>query len=1089
MASQNRAPRHVRKTTELLRKQRLCEIPIPRILLGGTAFHAPTPMVHKSRFLSLLRALVFVATAAAAPLSASSAVLVEAESFSNTGGWKADTQSVEQMGSVYLMAHGLGKPVADASTTVTFPEAGIYHLWVRTRNWIPGTWEPPGRFQIAINGSTVPAVFGTEGDAWHWQDGGTVTITGTTAGISLHDLTGFDGRCDAIAFVADGDTPPPDSGAALRTWRMNVRNEAPQPSDVRNFDCVITGGGMAGCCAAIAAARSGVKVALIHDRPVLGGNASQEIRVATRGQIRHPIVDEIDTLALGNRDNGTVSADSSRLTVIGAESNITLFMPWRAEGVVTDPASRRILGVDARHTLTGQRVRLNGGVFIDCTGDGWIGYWAGADYRMGTESASEFGESLGKATANAMTMGNSLMWKTKTGAVDSTFPAVPWAMDVAGTAASTGGDWNWEYGMRKNTIDDAEHIRDHLLRAIYGNFSNAKKLAANSKLEFDWVPYIAGKRESRRLLGDHIVTQQDMVNAVYFEDAVGTTDWGIDLHFETGTSYLSGYQKTNIARPCYFPFRSLYSRNIPNLMMAGRDFSCTHVGLGSPRVQNTTGQMGVAVGYAAALCKQYSILPRDIYRTAARTTELQARITGTWPARPTASGVTIDNSDASGVSIAGAWTASTSVAGYQGANYLLDGNTARGTKRVGFTPSNLAPGNYLVALRWTADTNRSSSVPVWVFTTPPAITDLTTSELVSIRNTQPNSTLTPGALEVGRYAPNDFTRGLLRFNLSALPATAVIRSASLVLTSSGADPATASGPAGADGIRLYQTTESFTPASVSWNKRDAATAWTTAGGTFDAATPLAIIASPTDPGLAEPGERFTFSSSALTSAVDAARRLSTPNLHLMVRTPSLDSSYNARKLYLFEAATLTVSLFVPALPATYTVNQRQSGGQWNVLGPHDISDAGATVIVGNDNANGWVVADAALFSPNGGDDDRDADGLPDWWERWHFLSETAAKPTEDTDTDGQTNAIEYLTGTDPQSSSSKFEARAALDSQGGGCALSWPSADGLSYRIESSTDCATWTTWQEHIAATPPQNHCVAPVNGRARFFRVVLEN
>ena len=338
-------------------------------------------------------------------------VLVEAEGFTTLGGWKADTQSVEQMGSVYAIAHGMGKPVADAHTTVVFPLTGSYHVWVRTRNWVAGNWEAPGRFQLALDGVTLTPVFGTELETWHWQDGGTVNITGPTAEITLKDLTGFDGRCDAIAFISGSDEPPPSDAAALKAWRRTVKNEAVAPEDVRQFDCVVAGGGMAGCSAAVAAARSGVRVALIQDSPVLGGNASQEIRVATRGQIRHSIVDEMDTLPLANRDNGTITADATRLAVVQAEPNITLFMPWRAEDAGTDD-NKRITYVDARHTLTGQRVRLQASLFIDCTGDGWLGYWAGADYRMGTESSAEFGESLGKATANAKTMGNSLMWKT-----------------------------------------------------------------------------------------------------------------------------------------------------------------------------------------------------------------------------------------------------------------------------------------------------------------------------------------------------------------------------------------------------------------------------------------------------------------------------------------------------------------------------------------------------------------------------------------------------------------------------------------------------------------------------------------------------
>ena len=427
-------------------------------------------------------------------------LLVEAESFAIKGGWVVDPQFMQQMGSPFLLAHGGGQPVADASTTLTFPETGSYHVWVRTRDWAPTHVDNPGQFTVLVNGVQLAPIFGTQFTNWDWQDGGTVSVPATNVTLRLHDLTGFDGRCDAIAFFKGSDAPPPNEPVALATWRASVLGEAPTPTRTDTFDCVIVGGGMAGCCASLAAARSGVKVALIHDRPVVGGNASEEIRVATRGDIRNSIVDEIDTLNLANRDVAPViAADVHRLNVLQAETNLTLFMPWRAYAVGTNTTGR-IAYVDARHISTGERRRFAATTFIDCTGEGWIGFWAGAEYRVGREAASEFGESRAPATTDKMTMGNSLMWNTTTALTNVIFPAVPmsmaWATEVAGTNAATGGDWNWEYGMHLDTIQDAEQIRDYLLRAIYGNFYNAKKIPANTNLTFSFLPYIAGKRES-----------------------------------------------------------------------------------------------------------------------------------------------------------------------------------------------------------------------------------------------------------------------------------------------------------------------------------------------------------------------------------------------------------------------------------------------------------------------------------------------------------------------------------------------------------------------------------------------------------------
>ena len=138
-------------------------------------------------------------------------VLVEAESFAEHGGWSLDTQFIREMWSPYLLAHGLGRPVADATTTVTFPTAGTYRVFVRTKDWV-ARWQAagtPGRFQVLVNGTPLPTTFGTEGAMWGWQDGGTVHVAAGMATIALHDLTGFDGRCDCIAFTTD-DTPPPN---------------------------------------------------------------------------------------------------------------------------------------------------------------------------------------------------------------------------------------------------------------------------------------------------------------------------------------------------------------------------------------------------------------------------------------------------------------------------------------------------------------------------------------------------------------------------------------------------------------------------------------------------------------------------------------------------------------------------------------------------------------------------------------------------------------------------------------------------------------------------------------------------------------
>lgn len=204
-----------------------------------------------------------------------------------------------------------------------------------------------------------------------------------------------------------------------------------------DFDFVVVGGGIAGTCAAIAAAERGLSVALIQDRPVLGGNASGEIRVKTEGEKRHRIVSAVAN-DYTNTDPKAAAADAARMAVVAEYPTLRLFTGRRAYGVETG-VGRRIRAVDARRVDSGERRRFRAPLFADCTGDGWIGFRAGASYRMGREAAGEFGESLAPAAADEMAMGNSLMWRSRRMDSPQSFPEVPWAMSVAGSAAETGG--------------------------------------------------------------------------------------------------------------------------------------------------------------------------------------------------------------------------------------------------------------------------------------------------------------------------------------------------------------------------------------------------------------------------------------------------------------------------------------------------------------------------------------------------------------------------------------------------------------------------------------------------------------------------
>jgi len=553
-----------------------------------------------------------------------STLLIEAEKFEEKGGWLVDPQFIEQVGSPYLLAHGLGKPVKPAKTRLTFSKTGQYHAWARTMNWATGEWEAPGRFKISINGKELETILGTE-EEWTWQYAGTFSLGETSAVVELIDLTGFDGRCDAI-FFSTSKQPPPNQTDELSIWRKDQLNEGDIPGKSYEFDLIIVGGGIAGCAAAISSAEQGLNIALIHDRPVLGGNASSEIRVHTEGITWQydRILSLINTVHYPNGSPESIKDDQKRHENIEYYQNINLFLNYRA--YTANTINESISSVDARQTSTGETIRFSAPLFVDCTGDGWIGYWAGAEYMYGREDSAKYhenwaehGELWSPAESDNRVMGASVLWRSIDTGVPVSFPEVPWAMDVAKKHAAINGEWQWEFSRNDlDQIDDAEVIRDHMLKAIYGSFYNAKKDTINANLDLEWVSYLVGKRESRRLVGDYIYTFNDARQMREFNDAVVMERRVIDVHYQqnlvdpTKPDFLSVALYYPVDH-YFIPYRSLYSKNIKNLFMAGRCFSCSHVGLGGPRVMNTTGQMGAAVGYAASLCNKYKANPREIY--------------------------------------------------------------------------------------------------------------------------------------------------------------------------------------------------------------------------------------------------------------------------------------------------------------------------------------------------------------------------------------------------------------------------------------------------------------------------------------------
>lgn len=561
----------------------------------------------------------------------SQSLFVETESFEQKGGWVIDQQSMDVMGSPYLLAHGMGIPVDDASMTLTFPKKGKYHVFVRTRNWTaPWSKVAAGQFEIWIGGKPLKKKFGNKKPDWSWVEGGTVTINELENTILLHDLTGFDGRCDAIYLTMDKTDIPPANGMELEAFRVKSLGIDKKPTE-RKFDFVIIGGGMSGTCAAISAARLGVKVALIQNRPVLGGNNSSEVRVHLGARINlepYPalgdLVNEIGPEKGGNAQPKDYYEDDKKLKAVLAEKNISLFLNYHANELETE--NGKIVKVIAENIETGERQAFAAPLFADCTGDGTIGYLAGAEYMSGRESRDRFNEATAPEIADDLTMGLSVQWFSEKQHEPSSFPDIkwglPWSEDKS--FSITRGDWNWETGMGKDMIRDTESIRDYGLLVVYSNWSylknhySGKARFENEKL--NWVAYVGGKRESRRLVGDYILTENDLRDQNFLADGTAPTSWTIDLHYPDPENLkkFDGEAFRSIAKhikiyPYPIPFRCLYSKNIDNLMMAGRNISVSHVALGTVRLMRTGGMMGEVIGMAASICKEKKVQPREIY--------------------------------------------------------------------------------------------------------------------------------------------------------------------------------------------------------------------------------------------------------------------------------------------------------------------------------------------------------------------------------------------------------------------------------------------------------------------------------------------
>lgn len=404
-------------------------------------------------------------------------------------------------------------------------------------------------------------------------------------------------------------------------------------------DVTVVGGGLAGVCAAVAAARLGRKVALVQNRPVLGGNSSSEVRVWVCGATAHGTNRYArETGIMGelfvenqyrNPDGNPYLWDLVILETVLAEPNITLYLNTDVHEVDAsgEEDARQITSVTGWMMGSERRIVFESPVYLDCTGDGLIGFLAGAKFRIGREARHEYNEEWAPVLADDITLGSTLLFYTKDAGHPVRFIPPSFAKDISRTSIPLkrvirSGDsgchyWWIEWGGELDIVHDNERIRDELWAVIYGIWDyikNSGKFDADS-MTLEWVGSQPGKREYRRFTGDYTLNQNDIISQEPFADRVAFGGWSIDLHPPQGMyAEASGSKHMHADGNYHIPYRSLYSANVSNLLFAGRNISATHVAFGTTRVMATCAIMGEAAGTAAALCAEQGITPRELSR-------------------------------------------------------------------------------------------------------------------------------------------------------------------------------------------------------------------------------------------------------------------------------------------------------------------------------------------------------------------------------------------------------------------------------------------------------------------------------------------
>lgn len=395
-------------------------------------------------------------------------------------------------------------------------------------------------------------------------------------------------------------------------------------------DLCVVGAGLSGMCAAVAAARHGLKVALMHDRPVYGGNASSEIRMWICGahgdnNRETGIIEEIALETLyRNPYRRYPMWDCILFELIKNEKNITPILNCSCNDVEMD--GNRIKRIMGWQTTTQMWHTVEADYFADCSGDSILAPLTGAEYRMGREGRAEFNESIAPEKPDNKTMGMSCLIQARETDVKHTYIAPSWARrftkeDLAYRLPDMDDPeenfWYMELGGENDSIHDTEKLRDELISVAYGVWDYVKNSGEcdADNWELDFVGFLPGKRESRRYVGDYIMNENDVNNEGRFEDIVAYGGWTMDDHHPAG---INTTERPNIFHPAPSPFgipyRCLYSVNIENLYFAGRNISVTHTAMSATRVMATCALLGQAVGTAAYIAARNGISPRDVYR-------------------------------------------------------------------------------------------------------------------------------------------------------------------------------------------------------------------------------------------------------------------------------------------------------------------------------------------------------------------------------------------------------------------------------------------------------------------------------------------